>query len=440
HEALKDPCFDQDLGESVTLHTAKDTAAKVIILSLGDEQEKSSENLRRAFGQVAKQIKKSKHVCFDLSGLEVAPALEGFLLGTYKFEMYLSKKSDKVEKLSLLGVANKEQDLIADTQKICEEVYYVRDLVNNPDHTITPNFLADEAKKLAKEFKSISVTDFSAKQVEKMGMGAIIAVGRGSVHEPHLVVLEYKPASAKNKKPIVVVGKGITFDTGGLNLKPTGHIETMKQDMAGAATSLALMKLMARLRVPVYTVVVLPLAENAISDRATKPGSIISAYNGKTIEITHTDAEGRLILADALAYAEKKYKPEYMLDVATLTGAALVTLGRDITAVMGNSESFVETYLKAAKEVGEKAWPLPIDEDYAKSVKGSISDLINLSRNEKAGAIMGAAFLREFIGKTKNWIHLDIAGTAWAEKNSHYRQEGGTGDPLRTLLKLVQKL
>lgn len=438
-EALNDSSFKAELGQVLSVHTAKDLAHKIILLGLGEEKDYSPETLRRACGKIAKNLKKAKVVALDLPRPDIQEALEGLLLGMYEFRKYLPVENYAVTELAFFGSKKVSADKLSEIQKTCEAVKYVRDLVNDPDHSITPNYLANEALHLAKDFKDIRVTDLNMSQLEKLGMGALVAVGRGSIHAPHLVLIEYKPTKARNKKPLALVGKGITFDTGGLNLKPQGHIETMKQDMAGAATVLATLKLAASLKWPIHLVAALPLAENAISDKATKPGSIVKAYNGKTIEITNTDAEGRLILADALAYTIEKYKPSHIVDLATLTGAVIVALGHDITGVMSNNSEMAKKYLSTTKLTAEKAWELPLDRDYSEAIKGKISDLLNHTRSLNAGTIAGALFLEYFIDKTP-WLHLDIAGTAWCDKGKHYKSAGGTGEPLRTLCEFLKNL
>jgi len=306
-----------------------------------------------------------------------------------------------------------------------------------PAGDLTTVDLTNTAKKLAKDL-NLKITVFESSKLLSLGCGGILGVGRGAEHPPKMVILEYKHRSKSKNPDIAFIGKGITFDTGGLNLKPVGHIETMKQDMAGAATVLGAMLAISKAKLSGYFVGVLGIAENAISDRAIRPGDVVKAYNGKTIEVNNTDAEGRLILADCLAYTEDKIKPKMMLDVATLTGAVSVALGFKITGIMGNNKALIKEVEEAAKKVHERVWELPLDDDFVEATKGSFTDLTNISDNMRAGSTMGGAFLKNFVDKTK-WVHFDIGGTAWTDKPTETTKYGATGVMLRTFIEMAKR-
>ena len=248
--------------------------------------------------------------------------------------------------------------------------------------------------------------------------------------------MKYKGTSAK-KDWIALVGKGITFDTGGINLKPSGHIETMRTDMAGAAACIYTMKAIAQMKLPVNVVAVIPLAENMISHTAYKPGDVFTAYNGKTVEIGNTDAEGRLILADALSFTEKTFKPKAMIDIATLTGACIVSFGEIVAAFLTNDEKLSSALIKASEITGERIWRLPLYKEYNEDIKSEIADIINVPAQRTAGTIIGATFLKNFVEKTP-WVHIDIAGTAWYSKKRGYNPKNATGFGVRLLYEFVK--
>ena len=271
-----------------------------------------------------------------------------------------------------------------------------------------------------------------------MHMGGILGVGAGGAIPPRLLELHYKPA-VKPKKTVALVGKGITFDSGGLSLKPAQNMETMKMDMAGAATVLGVFSALAALKPPVEVWGYMAVAENMPGGRATKPGDILKTYSGKTIEVLNTDAEGRLVLADALAYAASK-KPDLMIDIATLTGACVVALGSSVSGVLGNSSRLVQAILKASEASGEKFWEMPLVKEYKEDIKSKVADVKNIgSRRSEAGTIIGGLFLQEFVDSAP-WAHLDIAGPAWVDSDQPYCPTGATGHPVRTLLHYLEAL
>jgi leucyl aminopeptidase len=296
---------------------------------------------------------------------------------------------------------------------------------------LTPLELANQAKKIAGQSSKIKLKILKEKELLKNKLNLIYSVGLGSAQESRLIILEYNNGP-KSEKPTLLVGKGVTFDSGGFNLKPTSGIENMKMDMAGAATVLGLFSILSKTNLPVNIIGVIPAVENLLGHNAYKPGDILTAYNNKTIEITNTDAEGRLILADSISYGIDKYDPKQIIDVATLTGACIVALGHTYTAIISNNKKLVKQMWKASKQSGEKAWPLPLDTYHRNKVKGEISDYKNWSAGVQAGSIMGGAFLEKFVNK-KPWIHLDIAGSAFYENKIDFHEKGATGQPLSTI-------
>ena len=266
-------------------------------------------------------------------------------------------------------------------------------------------------------------------------MGLLLAVNRGSSIEPRVVKIEYK-GDPENKKVLGIIGKGITFDSGGMDLKPSASMETMRSDMSGAASVLCVMKSLAELKVKKNVIAVIPLTENMLSSNAYRPGDIFRSYSGKTVEIGNTDAEGRLILADAIAYMEKEIKPELIIDIATLTGACVVTFGETVAAFLSNDDRLAAAIESASAETGEKLWRLPFFDDYEDRMKSEIADLSNMSSEKNAGTIAGAVFLKKFIDKTP-WLHIDIAGTAWYSKARGYRPKNATGYGLRLLVNMI---
>jgi leucyl aminopeptidase len=318
---------------------------------------------------------------------------------------------------------------------IGEAVNFTRDLANEPGGYLTPTILAERAQKVAKKF-GLSIDVLDQRQMEKLGMGSLLGVSRGSDEPPKLIVMKYEPRKAGRKKGLLaLVGKGITFDSGGISLKPGENMELMKYDMTGAATVIGAMQAIAQLKPSIPVLGVAPCAENLPSGKATKPGDILKAMTGKTIEVINTDAEGRLVLADAIAYA-KKLGATQIIDMATLTGAVSVALGDVNTAILGTDQILIEQVIEAGREVGEKFWQLPLDDEYSNQIKSDIADIKNIG-GKKAGTITAAAFLKEFANDT-SWAHLDIAGTAWGDTAQPYRSKGPTGVAVRTLIEFIE--
>ncbi|NCX94112.1 MAG: leucyl aminopeptidase, partial [Gammaproteobacteria bacterium] len=332
---------------------------------------------------------------------------------TYQFEAYKSHSRPQASLTDIYFHVDAEEESLAkagihDALILSKASHYARDLGNMPGNDCTPLYLAEEAKRIGK-LKKVKCTVLDEKELKKQGLNALLAVGKGSVIPPRLIILEYKGAG-RGTPPIALVGKGITFDTGGIGIKPWLGMPDMKMDMCGAATVLAVLEAAAENALPLNLVGIIPCAENMPSGSAYKPGDIIKTHAGITIEIRHTDAEGRVVLCDALSYVHR-YKPRCIIDMATLTGAIIIALGHEYTGLMGNDPSLANELLKAGIESADPAWQLPINENFKKMVDSSIADIANHTDKTAAGSIMGACFLERFV-KDVPWAHLDIAGTA----------------------------
>ncbi len=373
--------------------------------------------------------------------------VEGAILGAYSFDRYKSKK--KKEGLEEILLANEEyadkpftlenaKKSIDEAKIVAKTTNFVRDIVNTPPNEIYPQSFAKLAKEVAKE-EDLQIDILDEKDLKKEKMEAFLAVGRASVHPPRLVHLRYTPKKAKAK--IAIVGKGLTYDSGGLSLKPSDYMVTMKADKSGASAALGIVKAAKKLELPVEIHAILGLAENMIDGNAYKPDDVLRAKNGKTIEVRNTDAEGRLVLADCLCYAQEKVEPDFIIDMATLTGACVVALGEYTSGVMGHSEDLRSSMLAAAKASGELAGELPFNRYLPKLLESKIADICNISSSRYGGAITAALFLSEFIEeKNKDkWVHLDIAGPAYVEKEWGYNPYGASGAGVRMVIKWLQK-
>ena len=370
-------------------------------------------------------------------------AIVGAIMGLFEPDKYRTKDKEQRElERIVVVVEGANEDALkrgaARGRIIGESVNFTRDLANEPGGFMTPTILAERAKGVAKEF-GLSIDVLDQKQMEKEGMGALLGVSRGSDEPPKLIVLKYAPRKADKRtrnELLALVGKGITFDSGGISLKPGENMELMKYDMTGAATVIGSMRAIAQLKPLIPVLGVAPCSENLPSGKATKPGDILKAMTGKTIEVINTDAEGRLVLADAIAYA-KKLGATRIIDMATLTGAVSIALGDVNTAILGTDQALIDGVIEAGREVGEKFWQLPLDKEYSNQIKSDIADIKNVG-GKKAGTITAAAFLKEFADGI-SWAHLDIAGTAWGDDAKPYRSKGPTGIAVRTLIEFVDR-
>jgi leucyl aminopeptidase len=364
----------------------------------------------------------------------LAAVAEGFVLVGYRFDRYkVERKPTKAESLTLAGDPAPKpatwKPVLDRVTAVAGFVFAARDLVNEPPSVATPSYIAKHAERLAVDTPGLKVEVWSGRRLERESIAGLLAVARGSHEEPRFIQLRYAPAGAKGR--VALVGKGITFDSGGLSLKPAKSMETMKYDMAGAATVLSAVAAVAKLGLPVEVVAYAPTTENLPGNRAQKPGDVITFMNGKTAEVLNTDAEGRLVLADALALASRT-KPDAIVDVATLTGAARVALGNAYAAVLGNHQPTIDALIAAGKAVGEPLWQLPLAKEYKEDIRSSIADVKNVGGPE-GGTITAALFLEEFVGDTK-WAHLDIAGPAFSERDGAVANRGATAFGVRLLV------
>ncbi|HSD12109.1 MAG TPA: leucyl aminopeptidase [Patescibacteria group bacterium] len=450
--------FEGKEGERTAVRSmGKIAATKVMLLGAGDKPfSVASARKLAALATGAARGKHAKTVAFMLpDGLgaplaDVTEAVtEGAFLGDYRFLKYKDEELRKYaeEAIDSFGIvtAGGKKDVVAAEKGIrlghlCSHATILaRGLVNEPASEMTPGRLADVARALAAANpKRLALTVHGEKDLKEMGAGGILAVAKGSDEPPYLVHLTYRPAK-KAKKRVVLIGKGITFDSGGLSLKPSEAMEDMKIDMAGCAAMLGVMSALPELAPDVEVHGISAICENMPSGKATRPGDIVRTMQGKTIEILNTDAEGRVTLADALHYGAQ-LKPDYMVDLATLTGACMVALGQEVAGVMSNDRKLAKRLLDAAANEGELLWELPLVDEYRKSMKSHQADLKNISGTRYGGAITAGLFLEEFVGKTP-WAHLDIAGPAWAERDTvPHQPRGATGFGVRIMIEFIEKL
>ena len=420
-------------------------AERLLLVGLGKKADLDDERMRRAAGNAVHALRSARVASFA-SALHLvegagAHALEavcaGSILGSYSFDQYKTKNRD--ERFSfegmtlLLPAASGVEEAGARVEaaaSICRGVSLARDLVSHPANVVIPGYLADAGRELAGR-RGMTCRVLEMDELEKLGMNALVAVGKGSVEPPRLIVLEYNGAG-DNSAPVVLVGKGVTFDSGGISIKPGPGMQEMKTDMAGAAAVLGTLEAASALKLQLNLVGIIPTAENMPGGRAFKPGDVLTSLSGATIEITNTDAEGRLILCDALHYAVTSYKPAIMIDLATLTGACVVALGHEASALMGNDKGLIEDLKRAGERCGERVWEMPLWDEYGEAMKSDIADLKN-SGSRDGGSISAAWFLKQFVGATR-WAHLDIAGTAWLDKARPYAPKGASGVGVRLLI------
>ncbi|MCF8723714.1 leucyl aminopeptidase [Nitrospina gracilis] len=438
-------------------------AQQLIMVGLGKTKDIKEEQLRQAAGTGVKLAERSRYKKValhlpegdagkpgkskkDKYGDPVGHALaEGAHLALYHFDAYKQRDEDDPpsriqEIVFLVGSKAKVpafQKGVQSAEKLAEAVMTTRDLMTHPGNTATPTYLADQAKKLARKYK-FTCRVLEKKDMQQKKMGALLGVARGSHEPPKFIIMEYN-GGKKSQAPVVIVGKGITFDTGGISLKPPGSMDEMKFDMSGGAVTIGTLAAVASLKLPVNVVGLVPATENMPGGSAIKPGDILTASNGKTIEVLNTDAEGRLILSDALVYAQK-YKPRAVIDLATLTGAVIVALGHVATAVVGTDDKLIQNLIDCGTETGERLWQLPLYDEFEKAIKSDIADLKNIAgAGVGAGTITAAAFLKQFVGDFP-WAHLDIAGTAWGSEEKPYVPKGGSGVGVRLLVHYLKNL
>jgi leucyl aminopeptidase len=438
-------------GQVVSFPAAGRVAAvRVVLTGLGKREEYNADKARQAIGKASTFCRERNLgdivVWVDvLLGASVAleelagSAVEGAMLGLYKFSKYKTEKEEEQKEVSRLRILTEESTRLSDIRKAVsyaeltsQAANWARDLINAPSNEITPSTLADHARKLSRR-RGLKCRVLGPQELRKLSMNGILGVGKGSSNTPRFIILEHVPTGSRGG-PVVLVGKGITFDSGGISIKPSQNLEQMKDDMAGAAAVLCTLDVVSQLRLPLHVVGLIPAAENLPSGTAYKPGDILRMASGKTVEIISTDAEGRLLLADALHYASR-YKPVAVIDVATLTGACVIALGEHASGLLGNDQALIDRIKQAAEVTWERVWQLPLWEDYAEPLKSEVADTTNTG-GRPAQTIVATKFLEKFIGEYP-WAHLDIAGTSWIEKERPYNPKGATGVGVRLLSRLL---
>jgi leucyl aminopeptidase len=446
-EIVSESEFKGKSGETTWLRSpsGQTIARKIALIGLGKPDGWTLEGLRQATATAVRTAQKQKSktvglalpLCNDNAALSAGAIAEGVELSLHQDNRFKSEpeangSKQYIEQVDVLGVGM-QTDAIAKAQRVSAGVILARELVNAPANVVTPMSLADTAAELAQAL-GLTLEVLEKEQCEALGMGAFLGVAQASDMPPKFIHLTYKPKGTPTRK-LAIIGKGLTFDSGGLNIKPTGSgIETMKMDMGGAAATLGAAKAIGTLKPEVEVHFIVAATENMISGHAIHPGDILTASNGKTIEINNTDAEGRLTLADALVFAEK-LGVDAMVDLATLTGACIVALGNDIAGVWSPQDDLATALLSASEQAGEKMWRMPLEDKYFEGLKSSIADMKNTGPRP-GGSITAALFLKQFVQKTA-WAHLDVAGPVWTEKESGYHNVGATGFGVRTLVNWV---
>jgi leucyl aminopeptidase len=443
--------FKANQGEVLLHHTNDKHEPRILFLGLGEPETITVESLRRAFSSAAKWAIRYKLKTVNaivpqissFSGDEVLRGVsEGIFLSNYAFEQ-LKKESIKensfvpLENITFITPLKNALPFLQKTYMICQAVNYARDLVNGNADDVTPQYLASKVLEMAKTSPKIKTQIYDKKRLEKEKFGLILAVSRGSVCEPKLIIAEYR-GNPKSKDITAIVGKGVTFDTGGLNLKGTGFMESMKCDMGGAAVALGVLFAASKMNLKLNIAIVVPATENAIGPASYKPGDVYTSYSGKTVEIGNTDAEGRLILADALAYTVKNLKPSRIIDVATLTGAIEIALGNELTGLFSNNDALSDSLVRAGSVTFERVWRMPLFEEYRDQLRSDVADIRNHG-GRPGGSVTAAVFLKEFVQNTP-WAHLDIAGTAYLNDARRYHPKLGTGIGVRLLIEFLESL
>jgi leucyl aminopeptidase len=435
-------------GEITFINTlGKLTSEFVVLVGLGKEKDFNTETLRGIVGELCRFLrqKQIQSIAIETPITDITPELsgqaitEGAIMGLYTFRKHITKEPEYGEIKTLTIIVSKQSDAakvkkgINTGRIMAQAANLARDMVNEPSNFMTPVHMAEVAEKIAHEHY-IELTVLEQKEMQKLGMGALLGVSQGSANAPRFIILKYKGRQSEDID-LALIGKGITFDTGGISLKPSDKMEDMKGDMAGGASVLSAISAIAQLKPRINVVAIVAAVENMPGGRAYKPGDVVKAMNGKTIEVISTDAEGRLTLADALSYVNIKVKPKNIVDVATLTGACVIALGNVCSAVFSNNQPLVEKLKTAAAKSGELTWQMPMFKEYKEQNKSDIADMKNVG-GRPAGSITAAQFLAEFACDTP-WIHMDIAGVDLTEKERAYYIKGATGIPVRTLVNLA---
>ena len=426
-------------GELISGECPLDVAHRMTFVGVGEEKKLTHSKLRKALHRVMQQATKNREyqiglgVPVSVHGLAAAEsrlfALREASIADYTFDHFKSKKNEfeKIDGLHILPLAKESDEELEEYLKrvrlLRTSQQLARDLGNRPANDLTPEAFAAAAKEMAEDASKLRVTILGMKELQKEKMGGILGVSQGSAEEPRVIVIEHRPK--KPKKSVVLVGKGVTFDSGGISIKPSAGMGWMKYDMCGAATVMGVMRAVADLDLPIKVVGLIPAVENMPSGTATRPGDILTMSSGKTVEVDNTDAEGRLILADILHYSAR-FNPDIVIDYATLTGACVVALGHEAAGMMGNDQELLDTLRKLGEEVGERVWPLPLYDEYLSYLKSDWADLKNAG-NRWGGAVTAGTFLEQFVPEKVKWVHVDIAGVAYNEKEHNGLPKGASG-------------
>ena len=449
-ETLENKEFRGTFGSSIVIYTlGRGPMKKIMLLGLGKREKFTDESARICAGKAARKaqelgIKEFSMLQFpNLDEGLVEAMTEGIALALYSFDKYKEAKepASKIEEVTILINSDslRFQSVVEKANIIVDAVNFARDIGNLPPNDCPPAHLASIAVSLAQDY-GIKARIMDRYELENMGMGGIVAVGKGSNNPPKLIVLEYTGANDPQQKPYLLVGKAVTFDTGGISIKPSEKMDEMKFDKCGGCTVLAIVRAIASMKLAVNVVGIVPSVENMPSATSYRPGDIIRMYNGKSVEVLNTDAEGRMILADAIAYGIVTYGPRAVIDLATLTGAAIIALGANVAPMIGNNKQLVDRLRKLSDKTREKMWELPLYDEYYEQIRSTYADIKNIG-GRPGGAITAAAFLSNFVNDVP-WVHIDIAGTAWTQEGTHeksYNHRGATGFGVRTLVKLLME-
>jgi len=444
--AMESGEFKAKLNQSMVLYTPDcDSAKRFVIMGLGDSDKYSADFLRQAAASAAKVIlglKLDRFAVEFMGGEQLKPSdaqalTEGLVMGSYRFLNY--KKSQEeyagIQHVTIISDGDVNEALEYGMQ-VAAGVLLARDLGNHPSNVATPTYLADTAEEIAKR-GGMNITIYDREDFAELGFGGISGVAQGSDVPPKFIIMEYL-GGGKDSKTLGLVGKGLTFDSGGISIKPSAGMDEMKFDMLGGAAVLGIMSVVADTKPNLNIIAVVPSTENMNGGEAYKPGDILTAYNGKTIEILNTDAEGRLILADGLSYITDKYKLDGVVDFATLTGAVVVALGHRYSGIMTNDQSFADELLAVGEHTQDRVWQMPLDDEYAEDIKSTIADVKNTGAGRTAGTIAAGAFLREFVKEGTAWCHVDIAGSGWLKKGRPYLPDGPSGAGVRLIMELIR--
>ncbi len=438
------------VGSSLVLHGLQGVAAdRVLLIGYGKEKQTSASKYRKATTAAMTALNETgaKDAMLFLNELPVIAQDISWCSRTcvllaednqYRYDEHKQNKTKANIKLGKLVIAQLSPDGLTKSKKAADQgqaiangMALMKDLANSPANHCTPTDLANKAKALGRKFNKLTVKVLEEAAMKRLGMGSLLSVSRGSIEPAKLITLEYKGSRKKSAKPIVLVGKGVTFDTGGISLKPGAAMDEMKYDMCGAASVLGTLQTVAELNLPINVVGIIPATENMPGSKATKPGDIVTSMSGQTIEILNTDAEGRLILCDALTYAAR-FDPDTVIDIATLTGACVVALGKFNSGLLGNHQPLADDLLSAGRDSGDECWQLPISEEYNQMLSSNFADMANIGGGREGGTITAACFLNRFT-KDYRWAHLDIAGTAWISGT----KKGATGRPVPLLMQYL---